>query len=147
MAYTEDRSVERAAAERAAVSDPRSVPELLSDLVSQTTTLFKKEGELIRAELSEKISQVIAAVGALAAGAVCLLVALGVLAFALVQGVARIGDMGEGWAALIVGVLVAIVGAVLLMKGKNDLEASNLSPSRTMHQVRRDTDLVKEQVR
>ena len=33
----------------------RSVPELLRDLVSQLTTLVRKEGQLARAEVSEKI--------------------------------------------------------------------------------------------
>ena len=141
MTYPDDSRVERAVQQ-----DPRSVPELLSDLVSQATTLFRKEGELIRAELSEKLGQILAAAGALAAGGILLLVALIVLALALVHAVSRIGDMGVGWASLIVGLALAVVGALLLMKGKNSLDASNLTPRRTLHQVKRDADLVKEQV-
>src|SRR3546814_10173850 len=38
--------------------DTRSVPELLSDLLRETTELFRAEGKLIRAEISEKIRQV-----------------------------------------------------------------------------------------
>jgi hypothetical protein len=149
MAYSDDSRAERAVdarVERATSSDPRSVPELLSDLVNQTTTLFKKEGELIRAEMSEKVSQILGAAGALAAGGILLLVALIVLALALVHAVSQIGDMGVGWASLIVGLALAVVGALLLMKGKNSLDAGNLAPRRTLHQVKRDADLVKEQV-
>jgi Putative Actinobacterial Holin-X, holin superfamily III len=149
MAYPDDSRTERAVdarVERAASSDSRSVPELLSDLVNQTTTLFKKEGELIRAEMSEKVSQILGAAGALAAGGILLLVALIVLALALVHAVSQIGDMGVGWASLIVGLALAVVGALLLMKGKNSLDAGNLAPRRTLHQVKRDADLVKEQV-
>jgi len=149
MAYSDDSRSERVVdtrVERSAHTDPRSVPELLSDLVSQATTLIRKEGELIRAELSEKVGQILGAAGALAAGGIVLLVALFVLSIALIYAVAQIGDMGVGWAALIVGVLLAIVGAVLLMKGKNSLDASNLTPRRTLHQVKRDANLVKEQV-
>jgi len=148
MAHPDDSRIERTPlheprVDRAA-GDPRSVPELLSDLVNQTTTLFRQEGELIRAEVSEKVNQIMVAAGSLAAGAILLLVALNVLAFALVVALTHL--VGPGWASLIVGVLLAVIGALLLMKGKKDLEAGNLSLSRTMHQVRRDTDLVKEQV-
>jgi uncharacterized integral membrane protein len=147
MAYSDDSRIERAAhQDPRSVEDPRSVPELLSDLVSQATTLFRKEGELIRAELSEKLGQILAAAGALAAGGILLLVALIVLALALVHAVSQIGDMGVGWASLIVGLVLAVVGGLLLMKGKNSLDASNLTPRRTLHQVKRDADLVKEQV-
>ena len=148
MAHPDDSRIERTPlheprADRAA-GDPRSVPELLSDLVNQTTTLFRKEGELIRAELSEKVSQIVTAAGSLVAGAILLLVALNVLAFALVVALTHL--VGPGWASLIVGVLLAAIGAVLLMKGKNDLDAGNLAPRRSLHQVKRDADLVKEQV-
>jgi hypothetical protein len=147
MAYSDDSRIERAAHQDPhSVQDPCSVPELLSDLVSQATTLFRKEGELIRAELSEKLGQILAAAGALAAGGILLLVALIVLALALVHAVSQIGDMGVGWASLIVGLALAVVGALLLMKGKNSLDAGNLAPRRTLHQVKRDADLVKEQV-
>src|ERR687893_676880 len=127
MTYPDDSRVERTAhVERTAVpQDPRSVPELLSDLVNQATTLFRKEGELIRAELSEKLGQILGAAGALAAGGILLLVALIVLALALVHAVSQIGDMGVGWASLIVGLVLAVAGALLLIKGKNSLGARN----------------------
>ena len=149
MAYSDDSRAERVVdtrVEQPAQSDSRSVPELLSDLVSQTTTLFRQEGELIRAEMSEKLGQILGAAGALAAGGILLLVALIVLALALVHAVSQLGDMGVGWASLIVGLALAVVGALLLMKGKNSLDAGNLAPRRTMHQVKRDANLVKEQV-
>jgi hypothetical protein len=74
-----------------AAPDTRSVPQLLSDLARELTTLFRKEGQLIRAELSEKTSQLAVGLGEMAAGAICLLVALNVLAGALVVAIARIG--------------------------------------------------------
>ena len=126
--------------------DPRSVPQLLSDLARELTTLFRKEGQLIRAELSEKLTQVGIGAGSAVAGAVVLLVALNVLAAALVVAISKIGepDLGGGWAALIVGVLLAVIGALLVRKGASSM--SNLAPERTINQVSRDANLVKEQV-
>jgi hypothetical protein len=126
-------------------ADPRTVPQLLSDLVREVTTLFRKEGQLIRAELSEKVSQLQMGAGSAAAGAICLLVALNVLAGALVIALANL--IGAGWAALVVGLVLAIIGAVLVRKGASDLSPAKLTPERTAHQVTQDAYLVKEQVR
>ena len=137
-------------------TDTRTVPQLLSDLARELTTLFRKEGQLIRAELSEKVSTLALGLGEAAAGAICLLVALNVLAGALVVAIARIGadaadpaiqdtGIGLGWASLIVGVLLAAIGAFLLKKGAANM--SNLTPERTVNQVSQDASLVKEQVR
>ena len=60
----------------------RSVPDLLGDLVNQTTTLVRKEVQLARAELGEKVSVVGAAGMSLGIGAALLLGAL----IALIQG-------------------------------------------------------------
>ena len=49
-------------------------------------------------------------------------------------------------AALIVGVVVAIIGFFLVRKGQNNLSASRLTPERTAANVRKDLNLVKEQV-
>jgi len=122
--------------------EPRSVPDLLGDLLRETTELFRTEGRLIRAELSDKISQVQVGGGSLAAGAICLLVALIVLAQALVIALAHV--VGAGWSALIVGIGIAIVGAILLAKGKKDLETLSITPDRTLDQLGKDGRLVKE---
>lgn len=128
-------------------SDPRSVPQLLSDLARDLTTLLRKEGQLIRAELSEKVTQVTVGAGSALAGAIVLLVALNVLAAALVVAISKIGepDLGGGWAALIVGVILAVIGAILVRKGASSM--SNLTPERSVNQVSQDATLVKEQVR
>jgi hypothetical protein len=124
-------------------ADPRTVPQLISDLAREISTLFRKEGQLIRAELSEKASQIQVGVGSAAAGAIVLLVALNVLAAALVAALANV--VGAGWAALIVGVVLAVIGAILVKKGMSDM--SHLAPERTVNQVSQDAHLVKEQVR
>lgn len=127
--------------------ETKSVPDLLGDLMRETNELFRTEGRLIRSEISDKITQLQVGGGSIAAGAICLLVALNVLAAALVVAVANIADMGAGWAALIVGVVIAAVGAMLLAKGRKDLDPANLTPGHTAQQLRKDGQLVKEQAR
>jgi len=125
--------------------EARSVPDLIGDVLRETTELFRTEGKLIRAEISDKIAQVQVGGGSIAAGAICLLVALIVLAQALVIALAHV--VGAGWSALIVGVAIALVGVALLAKGKKELETVSLTPDRTVEQLQKDGRLVKEQTR
>jgi hypothetical protein len=123
--------------------EPRSLSQLVADLAREVTTLFRKESQLVRAELSEKITQIEVGAGSILAGAICLLVALNVLAGALVIALAEL--IGAGWAALAVGLVLAAIGGILVKKGTSDV--SDLAPERTLRQVSRDATLVKEQVR
>ncbi|MET0257744.1 MAG: phage holin family protein [Methylobacterium sp.] len=125
--------------------EARSVPDLIGDVLRETTELFRTEGKLIRAEISDKITQVQVGGGSVAAGGICLLVALIVLAQALVIALAHV--VGAGWSALIVGVAIALVGVALLAKGKKELETVSLTPDRTVEQLQKDGRMVKEQTR
>ena len=127
-------------------SQDRSLKELLTDLTESITTLFRKEIQLVRAETSEKMTQVGGALGSVVGGVVLALAALMVLLQALVIGISEAG-VPPGWASLIVGVVVAIIAYVLIHKGTSDLKASNLAPDRTIGSLKRDAQVVKEQVR
>jgi hypothetical protein len=124
-------------------NDQRGVGQLLADLSYRVTNLFRTEAELVRAELREKITQAEVGAGSMAAGAICLLVALNVLAGALVIALAEL--IGAGWAALAVGAGLAVIGAILLKKGSSDFK--DLTPERSVRQASHDAALVKEQVR
>ena len=135
------------------LASTRSLPELVTKLFRDISDLFRKEGELIRSEMSDKLSQLQAGVGKIAAGAITLLVSLIILSQALVIAVAELlgtmepSDDNTGWASLIVGGIFAAIGAFLVRSGVSDLNPDNLTPDRTAQQVRRDTELAKEQVR
>jgi hypothetical protein len=117
--------------------DSRSVATLLSDLAQQVTTLLQTEARLLRAEMSDKVSN---------AGAVCLLAALIVLLQALVIALANAG-LGAGWSSLAVGVVVAVIGVILLRTGSANLSPSQLNPDRTEEQFKRDVRVIKEQLK
>jgi hypothetical protein len=127
-------------------TDDRSLKDLVGDLTSSVSTLFRKEIELARAETSEKINQAVVAGGSIAAGGILALAALIVLLQALVIALAELG-LAPALSALIVGGIVAIIAFALIYKGTNDLKASNLAPTRTADSLRRDAEIVKEQVR
>lgn len=128
------------------MSDPnanKSASGLLTDAMANVSNLVRNEVDLARAEISDNISRAGVAVGMIAGAVVVALVALNVLAGALVAGLTEAG-MDAGWAALIVGVVLAVVAYVLINKGLNDLKLSSLAPTRTVKNVQRDAEAVKD---
>ena len=71
------------------------------------------------------------------------IVTLNVLTAALVAALAET-DLGPIWSAVIVGVVLAILAYGLLRKGMADLKPENLMPVRTVENVQRDANTVKE---
>jgi hypothetical protein len=49
--------------------------------------------------------------------------------------------------ALIIGIIVALVGYLLIQKGRNDLKAENLKPQQTAASLRENKEWLQEQVR
>jgi hypothetical protein len=136
---------ERVLAER----DGRSLSQLFSDLTAESTALVRKEVELAKAEVAEKVNQVTTAGIGLAAGGALLFAGLIVLLFAAVFGLALLLEPTSppALSALIVAIVTMIIGGIALMIGRNRLKAGNLAPRRTTESLRRDKDLVKEHVR
>lgn len=126
-------------------ADSRTVPELLADLVRSVPALVRQESQLLRSEMSDKVTQIEVGIGSIVAGAILLFAALLVLLEAIV--IALTEFVGAGWAAVIVGAVVAIIGAVLLKKGSDQMKASSLMPERTTHQLKQDAEFAREQAR
>ncbi|MGR3455362.1 phage holin family protein [Pseudooceanicola sp.] len=115
-----------------------STGSLLSDALTHVSALVRNEVDLARAEVDQNLRRAAMAVGMIVAAVVVALVALNVLAAAVVSGLTEAG-LDAGWAALIVGVVLGIIAAVLIAKGKSDLSLSSLAPSRTADNIKRDT--------
>ena len=105
--------------------------------------LVRKEVQLAKMETSEKIDQLAKGIVFVIVGALLLVVALGFLAEALVEFLATLVG-SEGLAALIVGILVAVTGVVLVMRGKSNLSPENLKPSRTLRTTERGYEKLRE---
>lgn len=122
----------------------RGFGELLRTLADDISHLVRSELALARTEAQEKATQMITALVSVVAGALLAFVALIVLLQALVTGLSNF--MYDWIAAILVGVVVAAIGFFLVKKGQSDLAASNLAPSRTTANLKKDVNLVKEQV-
>ncbi|MFO1141143.1 MAG: phage holin family protein [Amaricoccus sp.] len=123
----------------------RSTPALMADLLDQVTQLLRKEVQLFRAEMSDKATQAMVAAGGILAAAVLAITALNVLAAALVVSLARAG-IPDPWAAVIVGVALAIIAFLMAKRGIDNLKAGSLAPERTTRAAARDVSMVKEKM-
>ena len=126
--------------------DTRSVPQLLGDMVTELSTLVRKEIQLARAEIGENVSEAGGAIPGMAGGAALALGGLILLLMALAALVSRVLDLAPGWGLLIVGVLAALGGYALVRGGMAKLKATNLTPTSTAQQLSRDAAAAKEQV-
>ena len=130
----------------AAHDSTRPLVSLFTDLISEVTQLFQAEIRLVRAEMNEKVSRVANSGALIGAGAVVILPAVFILLLAIVRWL-EVAGLPEHWGLLIVGVVVAALGAILLMKGINNLKGSALVPHRTIEQVQADFSVAREHVR
>jgi hypothetical protein len=118
--------------------DARSLGDLFSDLSREITTLVRNELALARAEMSGKISRAGQHAGALAVGAVVALAGLFTLAASLVLILERAG-MPAWAAALVVGIGLAVIGALLASRAVNALRQQDLTPTETIQTIKETT--------
>jgi hypothetical protein len=128
------------------MSDPRtesSIAGLFSDVISQTTHLFRTEIRLAKTELSEKAGEALHAAGFLVAGAILLIGSLYLFLLWIVRLLVVLG-VPEHWATLIVALVTAALGYGVLQMGMARLSASNLIPKRTVSSLEKDAGVAKE---
>ena len=123
--------------------DIREAPGLFVDTLRHLSSLVQNELQLAKAELKQNISRAGMGIVFFAIAAIVALVALNVLASALVAWIAANG-LSVGLAALIVGGALLLLAVILVLVGKSRLSSEALEPSRTLHNVQRDIDSIKE---
>jgi hypothetical protein len=125
--------------------DGRSLGELFSELAQETSALVRQEVNLAKTEMSQKASSAGKHVGVLAAGGA--LAYAGLLAI-LAGIIALLNDVMPLWvAALLVGIMVAVVGYLLVKRGLDALKREDFTPRETIETLKEDQEWAKEQTR
>jgi len=130
----------------ATASNTQTVPELFMSVVTQLADLMRTEGQLARAEISEKMTLAATGLGLIVGGAILLMPALVVLLEAAVAALVENG-FAPYWSALVVGGACFVLGLILLLIGVRWLRAGKLIPDKTIHQLQRDAATARSQVR
>ena len=125
-------------------ADSRSFPELISALTGDLADLVRKESELVRTEVAEKIGQAATAGQQIGIGGALLLGAFLVLLQALVLALSKVMD--PLWASILVGLVVGLIGYGMIKSAARKITPGGLAPERSARQFQKDAQLVKEQV-
>lgn len=129
----------------AQLRDERSLGDLFSDLSRETTTLVRKEVQLAKAELTQSATEAARGIGMLVAGGAVAYAGLLFVLLAIVFGLIKAG--WEAWlSALVVGLVVVAIGAVLVLRARESLKPANLAPRRTVETLKEDQEWAKEQI-
>ena len=119
-----------------------SFGELIGDLANNSAALVRDEIQLVKQEMREKLESFRAGVVTVAIGGVVLLIATFVLVAAAVIGLGYL--IGHGWAALIIGGVLALVGGITAMVGLGQLKRTSLKPEQTIETLQEDKEWLKE---
>ena len=117
---------------------------LVRRLADEITTLFTKELALLKVETTNSIREAQAGIGSMAAGGAVLYAGF---LFLLVSAFLGLSLVMDGWlAALIVGGVVAIIGAIMLASGRSKLKANSFKPEHYQASMRKDQEMIKRNV-
>jgi len=120
-----------------------SVGELLGDVTRDLSTLMRQEVELAKAEIKTEVSKAGKGAGMLGGAGFAGYMVVLFLSIALWWGLSNVMD--QGWAALIVAAIWAVIAAVLFVTGRTKLRQVNPKPERTVDTVKQVPDALKGQ--
>jgi hypothetical protein len=118
-----------------------SIGDLIGNISNDLSQLFRQEVELAKAELKQEAVKAGKAAGMLGGAGFAGYLAVVLLSFAAVFGLANVID--AGWAALIVAVVWGIIGAVLFVTGRSKLKTVDPVPHRTVDTIKEDASWLK----
>jgi uncharacterized membrane protein YqjE len=120
-----------------------SLGELFSRLTKDFSQLVSTQVELAKVELKEEVAHAGKGAGMLAGGAFAGYLAVLLLSFAAAWGLAAV--MPTGWAFLLVGVVWAVVAAVLAKSGREQFRAVHPVPPQTQQSLKEDVEWARQQ--
>lgn len=116
--------------------ESQGIGEIITEITSDLSRLFRQEVELAKAEMRQEAKKAGKAGGMFGVAAIAGLMVVVLLSFALVYALDAI--MPAGWAALIVAVLWGIVGAVAFVTGRKQAKEINPVPQQTVETLKED---------
>ncbi|WP_243373658.1 phage holin family protein [Geotalea sp. SG265] len=123
----------------------RPLGDLFSELIQETRTLFRKEMELMRVEVSEKLDKLVKDAVAVGVAAVLLYAGLLTLIAAIVFGLAVFIPL---WlSALLISIVFIGIGAGLLLKAKKDVSQMKLTPEKSQETLKETAQWAKAQMK
>ncbi|MEQ8821767.1 MAG: phage holin family protein [Sumerlaeia bacterium] len=132
-------------AEERTTTETRSLGELLRELRAEGTTLMKQEVELAKTETQETVQTYMRNAASVAVGGAILYAGIILLLFAASAGLATLlvdngmaVETAELLSRLIVGGVVALIGAIALKMGMSKIKHTSPVPKKTLETLKED---------
>ena len=127
------------------IRDGRSIKQIVQDIVNHVTDIFRSEVQLARTEVRQDLMHYGKASSLVGIAGVLLFYAVGLI---LLSAVYALQSMMPPWlAAVLVGVAVGIVAAVLYTTGRKKLKQASLRPDKTIKTLEDNVTWFKKQTR
>jgi uncharacterized membrane protein YqjE len=134
-------------------TDNESLPNLVGRLGDDVMELFKSQLELFKVEVKEEVSAYTRGIAMISVGAVIATVGFALLnvaiAFAVSTLFAQAGFSQPASYALgfvVTGAFYVLVGGIIVLLMKNRLAGQNLVPERTVQELRKDKEWLKNEL-
>ena len=122
-------------------SSEKGVVDLAGEALKDIAVLLQTELQLLRAEISEKLTFTALSAALIGAGALLLAATIVLLLQAAIAGLVACG-VTMPVAILIIAACSFLVGAALIWLGVYRLSLNRLAPSRTLDQLQKDSTIV-----
>jgi len=121
----------------------QTIQGLVGEALRESTDLAQKEFTLFRTEMTQNIRTLFMGLALVVVAAIFAIAAIMLFTDALVHWLATVVG-SEALAALIVGVVLAVVAIGLGLWGRSAMTASSLTPQRTVRSLKRDAEVLSE---
>ncbi|MEU4427816.1 phage holin family protein [Actinoplanes sp. NPDC024001] len=118
-----------------------SIGDIIGNISNDLSQLFRQEVALAKAEIRQEATKAGKAAGMLGGAGFAGYLAIVLFSFALVFGLGEVIPLG--WAAFIVAVVWAAIGAVLYVNGRKKLKTVDPVPRRTTETLKEDAQWLK----
>jgi uncharacterized membrane protein YqjE len=133
--------------------DNESLPNLVSRLGDDVMELFKSQLELFKVEVKEEVNSYTRGIAIIMVGAVIATVGFALLNVAIAFAVSTLFAQAEfsqpasyALGFVVTGAFYVLVGGVVVLLMKNRLARQNLVPERTVQELRKDKEWLKNEL-
>lgn len=130
-----------------------SIVGLLRELRTETSTLLQQEVELVKVEMTEKITELASnavqvGIGAFVAyaGAIVLILGLADLVGTILIRMGVDSDMATWLSRAFIGIVVALIGWLMVVKAKKAIAAQSMAPEKTIQTLQDNKDWAEDKI-
>jgi hypothetical protein len=122
----------------------RSLPEVVQDMFRNVQEILRSEFQLAKTEVKEEAAEAATPILVMGVGVVLAVYGVGFLLLAAVYGLATIMTLWS--AALLVGVVVAMIAVLLINVGRGKLKRVNVKSEKLIASLQEDVRWAKKQI-